>query len=87
MFVMKKEYFRQYCEWLFDILFELEKRLDISDYSENDARVFGFVSERLLDVWIDTNQLDYRNLSVEFMEKQNWLKKGGNFLLRKINNV
>lgn len=87
MFIMKKECFIQYCEWLFDILFELEKRLDISGYSENDARVFGFVSERLLDVWIDTNQLDYRNLSVEFMEKQNWLKKGGNFLLRKINNV
>ncbi len=35
--------------------FELEKRLDISAYSQNDARVFGFVSERLLDVWLDAN--------------------------------
>lgn len=83
MFVMKKEYFRQYCEWLFDILFELEKRLDISDYSENDARVFGFVSERLLDVWLDANHLKYENIAVQFMERQNWVKKGGSFLKRK----
>lgn len=83
MFVMQKEYFRQYCEWLFDILFELEKRLDISDYSENDARVFGFVSERLLDVWLDANHLKYENIAVQFMERQNWVKKGGSFLKRK----
>ena len=50
MMIMKKKYFDEYCEWLFDILFELEKRLDISGYSDYDARVFGFVSERLLDV-------------------------------------
>ena len=40
MFIMKREYADQYCEWLFDVLFELEKRLDISAYSQNDARVF-----------------------------------------------
>lgn len=50
MFIMKKDKFDAYCEWLFSVLFELEKRLDISQYSQNDAMVFGFVSERLLDV-------------------------------------
>ena len=69
---------------MFDILFELEKRLDISDYSAYDARVFGFVSERLLDIWIKTNKLTYINIPVEFMEKQNWLIKGTKFLERKI---
>ena len=44
MFIMKRDKFDAYCEWLFDILFELEKRLDISNYNTNDARVFGFVS-------------------------------------------
>ena len=64
---MKSELFDSYCEWMFDILFELEKRLDISDYSAYDARVFGFVSERLLDIWIKTNKLTYINIPVEFM--------------------
>ena len=80
---MKREQLDSYCRWLFDILFELEKRLDISDYSINDQRVFGFVSERLLDVWIKTNQVEYREMPVLFMEKQNWVIKGGNFLKRK----
>lgn len=83
MFVMRRNALDNYCSWLFDILFELEKRLDISAYSPNDARVFGFVAERLLDVWIETNQISYRELPVVFTEKVNWLKKGGAFLKRK----
>lgn len=83
MFVMKRKYFDAYCNWLFDILFELEKRLDISEYSVNDARVFGFVSERLLDVWIETKDISYKELPYMFMEKQDWIDKGLRFLKRK----
>ena len=86
MFVMRKDLFDKYCTWLFDILFELEKRLDISTYNQNDSRVFGFVSERLLDVWIETNKLDFEDTGYVFMESQNWLVKGGNFVKRKIEN-
>ena len=62
----------------------MEERLDISGYSTNDARVFGFVSERLLDVWLETNHIPYAEMPVVFTEKQNWLKKGSAFLKRKI---
>jgi hypothetical protein len=86
MFIMKKDVFDDYCTWVFSILFELEKRLDISDYSLNDARVFGFVGERLLDVWIRKNQIVYKEIPYIFMEKQDWLRKGGAFLKRKINS-
>ena len=81
---MKKEPADRYCGWLFDILFELEKRLDISDYSVNDKRVFGFVSERLLDVWIEVNHIKYRDIPYIFLEKENWITKIVNFLLRKM---
>ncbi|WP_034442283.1 DUF4422 domain-containing protein [Butyrivibrio sp. AE2032] len=84
MFIMKKEIFNEYCKWLFDILFELEKRLDISSYNTNDSRVFGFVGERLLDVWINKNGIAYKEIPYVFMEKQNWIKKGGAFLKRKV---
>lgn len=84
MFIMKHDKLDAYCSWLFDILFELENRLDISQYSQYDARVFGFVSERLLDVWLDTNQIDYKEIPYVFMERQNWLVKIMNFLKRKI---
>ena len=83
MFVMRRDLFDSYCEWLFSILFELEKRLDISSFDAYNTRVFGFVSERLLDVWLEKNNIPYKEQNVSFMEKQNWLKKGGLFLKRK----
>lgn len=83
MFIMKREYADDYCKWMFDILFELENRLDISSYSPYDARVFGFVSERLLDIWLETKGYEYKELPYIFMESQNWWKKGKEFLKRK----
>ena len=87
MFIMKKEVFHEYCSWLFSILFELERRLDISNYSVNDARVFGFVGERLLDVWLLKNHIEYREIPYIFMEKQNWIKKGSSFIKRKFKHI
>ena len=84
MFIMKRKLADQYCEWLFSILFELEKRLDISDYNDNDKRVFGFVSERLLDVWLETNNIKYKDIPYIFLEKENWITKGANFIMRKL---
>lgn len=83
MFIMRKDYFKEYCEWLFDILFKIEKDLDISEYSSYEARVFGFLAERMLDIWLETKQLPYKEVPVLFMESQNWSKKGFDFLKRK----
>ena len=84
MLLMKRDILDRYCTWLFDILFRLEAELDISQYSPKDRRVFGYVSERLLDVWLEANQISYQELPVVNLERQNWLKKGGMFLLRKL---
>lgn len=87
MFIMKRDIFNDYCEWLFNILFELEKRLDISSYNSNDSRVFGFVGERLLDVYLDTNNIEYKDIPYVYLENQNWIIKGFNFLKRKVNHA
>lgn len=84
MFVMRRELCDAYCEWLFDILFELERRLDISSYSTYDARVFGFVAERLMDVWLKGRHLSWREVPVLNLEDQHWISKIFQFLLRKI---
>jgi hypothetical protein len=51
----RKEIFDNYCSWLFEILFEVEKRIDISNYDNYQSRVFGFLSERLFNVWLNQN--------------------------------
>lgn len=84
MFVMKKVYFDQYSEWMFDILGKVEDKLDISEYDTYEARVYGFISELLLDVWLEVNQPKSIEVPFKFMEKQNWFIKGGSFLKRKL---
>lgn len=84
MFIMKRPQFDEYCEWLFDILGEVEKRVDIRDYSDYEKRVFGFISELLLDVWLNVNQVRTTEVKYVFMERQNWFVKGGKFLQRKL---
>lgn len=57
LMVTTRNWFHAYAEWLFDIFFELEKRIDVSSYDLYHQRVFGFLSEQLLKVWIDKNHL------------------------------
>ena len=83
MFLMKKEHFHNYCDWLFHILFELEAELDISSYDAYNQRIFGFVSELLLDVYLEKNNLSYHEIDFLFMENEHWIKKGFSFLKRK----
>lgn len=83
MFIMKKEILNEYCTWLFDILFELEKRTDASQYDSFHARFYGRISELLLDVWINKNQIKYEEIKVIDMQRVNWIKKGTSFLMAK----
>lgn len=83
MFIMRYDLFDAYCTWLFDVLKHLEDRIDISNYSPSEARVFGYISELLLDVWLDKNPINYTEMPVMFMEKQNWFKKIAKFIKNK----
>lgn len=52
MWITAKSVFDRYCAWLFDILFEAEKQIDISGYDDYQKRVMGFLSERLFRAWL-----------------------------------
>lgn len=87
MFIMKRKVLNEYCDWLFPILFELEKRIDISDYDDYNKRVFGFIGERLLDVWLMNRDYTYVERKVLEIEKTNKIKKVGYFLWRKLKGL
>lgn len=86
MFIMKRDLADRYCEWLFDILFKLEQRTDAAAYDKFHARYIGRIGELLLDVWINTNGLKYKEVKVTYTEQVNWIKKGARFLRAKFGN-
>ena len=83
MFIMSKENVAVYCEWLFPIIDELYRRLDIKDYSAFDARLFGRVSERLFNVWLAKQDLRVKEIPFIYMEKIDLIQKGKSFLQAK----
>lgn len=78
MFIMKDCLFNEYCEWLFSILAEMEKRI-------NRYRVLGAMGEFLLDVFIITKKLNYVEMPLIELEKTPFLKKVNGRLLRMLN--
>ncbi|KRM13276.1 DUF4422 domain-containing protein [Paucilactobacillus suebicus] len=82
MFIMRYDKFDEYCSWMFDVLNLVEKRTNISDYSVYEKRVYGFISELLLDVWLDYTGYSYKEVYFVHMESQQWIKKGLSFVLR-----
>lgn len=74
MFVMNKILFDEYAKWVFDVLFELEKYVDISEYSDYNKRIYGFLSERLFNVWIEKNKnLKIKTLYANNVERKPWV--------------
>ena len=85
MFIIKKEPLDQFSQWMFDVLGKVEAQTDVSTFTPYEQRVYGFLSEHLLDIWLEVHA-EYRvkEIPYAFMEPTNWFKKGGNFLKRKL---
>ena len=56
--VARKTDWDEYCGWLFPILFEAEKHIDICAKDSYQRRVFGFLAERLFNVWLAYKKVD-----------------------------
>lgn len=84
MFIMRKDLFDKYCTWVFPILNELEKCYALKDMDPFQARLVGRVGERLLDVWISKNKLDYKEIGYIYFGKKNMYKKLWGFLMAAI---
>ncbi|WP_171316268.1 DUF4422 domain-containing protein [Enterococcus cecorum] len=90
MMIMEKELINDYCMWLFDILFELQEKIDTSKLDCFQARLYGRVSEILFNVWIEEkiytgklNRCELMEIPNIHLENINWIKKGSAFLKAK----
>lgn len=86
MFISKKEIIDPYLDWMFEVLSKVESRIDLSKYIGQERRVFGYLSELLINVYVIKNNLRVKNQKYFFMEKQNWFKKIFAFIKRRFKN-
>ena len=82
MLIAKKALFNEYMEWLFAILFELQKRVEVDEEDSYHRRIFGFISEFLQYVWVQHHKLKAYTCKVgmigekaEIREVKNVLRK------------
>lgn len=80
MFVLKKELFDNYCDFLFNVLFDLEALIDISNYTEYEKRVFTYMGEILFNVWYVKHQPRTKEVLMLYLEQISWGKR----LLKKL---
>ena len=64
MFIMNWAQFDKYCNWLFPILNEVEKRIDITNYDKTQKRIYGYLSERLLGLYIHAEKINTMNIPI-----------------------
>ena len=61
MFITHWKYFDAYSEWLFDILFEVERRVPPID-DPVQSRIYGYMSERLINVFCEKHHLRIKHV-------------------------
>lgn len=64
MMACSKARFDDYCAWLFPILEELEKQISLDGRNAYQQRIYGFLSERLLNVYVRSRDLRTHRLPV-----------------------
>lgn len=75
MFITHWKYFDAYSEWLFDILFEVERRVPPID-DPIQSRIYGYMSERLINVFCKHHHLNIKSIPLimpldEYDDNQN----------------
>jgi hypothetical protein len=95
MMIMDSQLLGEYCTWLFDVLFELDRRVndgrvEMPPLSAFQARFYGRVSEIIFNVWLEYNitagkiaKQEIHEIPCRFMENEHLLKKAAGLLMAK----
>ncbi len=71
--LMKRELYDDYCEFMFNVLFECEKRLEGKRHDYN--RYIAGLAEFIPDIWIEKNGYNYKEVKLFMPEEPPLIKK------------
>ena len=80
MMVTRKYVFDAYCEWLFSFLLpaqeEFMKMAPLDKLTVNQKRIFGYLAERMMNIWLLKNNLRLKELPImENLSQPNQLEQ------------
>lgn len=66
MMIARAAVYNTYCAWLFPLLEKVERAVDLTGYDSKHRRIYGYLGEVLLSVWVETQGLraEYLNLAL-----------------------
>ena len=74
MFICRKQTWDAYYTWLFSILNEVEKRVDMTGYTTQEKRLYGYLGERLFTVYVLKNACRVKQYPV-LLTENNFLRR------------
>lgn len=74
MIITYQNIMNEYNKWLFDILFLLDQKISLKNYTDYNKRMWGFLSERLINVWLHHQQIRIIEYPVMFVGKKKIVK-------------
>ncbi|MBW3093430.1 DUF4422 domain-containing protein [Bifidobacterium sp. 82T10] len=84
MFISRRYVFDEYMTWLFSILKSFTQASDVSHYSAYNQRLEGFLSERLLNVWVGANDFKVKYYPVFVNDENHFIETANNMCKRLI---
>lgn len=75
MMIMKKETYSAYMKWLFDILFFMDRNITVDEPDSYHRRIYGFISEFLLYVYVKSRGLKAYECKVGMTEEKAEIKE------------
>lgn len=70
MLIARREWYDRYCAWLFAVLATMEPQVDMTGYSAYERRLYGFLGERLLNVYIEHTRAAVHHATVVNTERR-----------------
>ncbi len=71
MFIMNWNTFDKYCNWLFNLLEKVEKQIDTRNYPPYQKRVFGYLAERMLNLYVHAEHLKILQIPILKISNEN----------------
>lgn len=62
--IMQRDIFNKYCDFVFSVLSDVERKIDILNYTPYQKRVFGFLAERLSNIFVENVKSKNKSLKI-----------------------